>query len=152
MFSGKFLNTKERKEIYKMLNDQFGCEFKSTDALVKTNKDKIYIINQEVKDVDFEKLRVDKVGSYFGGLQSDGIRLSLEGSEIIGPLATTNVIEISKDQMKLWLRGEDLKGDENQENALVLIKCGKDWLGCGKLRDGEILNFTPKTRRITAKE
>jgi NOL1/NOP2/fmu family ribosome biogenesis protein len=149
MFNGKFLNAKERKEIARVLKEQFGAEFKAEDVLLKTNKDKLYVVNEDISEIDFENLRVDKIGLYLGGLQADGFRLSIEGSEIIGPLASRNVIEVSYDDMLEWMRGKDLAYSGDEENALVIIKHKEYWLGCGKLRDGRILNFVPKTRRIS---
>ena len=85
---------------------------------------------------------------YFCDLEN-GIRLSIEGSQIIGPKATKNVVEINDEQVKQWLKGEDLEiEDKNNYSGFVIIKNKNDFLGTGKIKDNKILNYVNKGRRV----
>ncbi|MBI4140217.1 hypothetical protein HY485_00100, partial [Candidatus Woesearchaeota archaeon] len=100
-----------------------------------------------VDQIDFSKLRINSIGLYFAEFRNNELRLSIEGSQIIGPKATKNVVELNNDELKQWLRGEDLE-KECDENGFVIIKHGNDYLGCGKIKEGKVLNFVPKARRL----
>ncbi len=86
-------------------------------------------------------------GVYFGKVESDGIRLTIEGSFLVGPKATKNVIEISWKDTKRWLSGEDISV-EFEGNAWVILHHGPYWLGGGKAVNGVVKNYVPKDRRL----
>ena len=144
----KFLNSKETKEILKLIEEQWGAKLKLDYAFIKNSKSRIFIINKEINQVELEKLRINSVGMYFCDLEN-GIRLSIEGSQIIGPKATKNVVEINESQAKQWLKGEDLEVNEKFD-GFVIIKNNDDFLGTGKYKSGGVLNYVGKSRRINA--
>ena len=86
---------------------------------------------------------------YFCELDNHGIRLSIEGSQIVGPEANNNIAEIDEQQTKQWLKGEDLEFKGNF-SGFVIIKHNNDFLGSGKYKDGKILNYVSKARRISS--
>ena len=92
----KFLNSRETKEIMELIEKQWGAKLKLDCTFVKNNKNRIFIVNKEIKNIELEKLRINSVGMYFCGLEN-GIRLSIEGSQIIGQKAAKNVVEISEE-------------------------------------------------------
>lgn len=143
---GEILNRRERDEILSVLNKQFG--FKSFDdlVLIKGGNNKIWISNRDVLETDFSKIRTETLGLYFGKIENDGIRLSIEGSQIVGKQAKKNIVDINKDQLFIWLRGFDL--DIQCDSIYVLLRYKDYFVGCGKKRDNGILNFIPKERRI----
>ena len=49
------------------------------------------------------------------------------------------------------MKGEDLDKEFNGKGFLI-IKHNNDYLGTGKYRDGRILNFVPKTRRLNVSD
>jgi NOL1/NOP2/fmu family ribosome biogenesis protein len=87
---------------------------------------------------------------YFCEIDRQGIRLSIEGSQIVGPKAVQNVVEISEEEAKRWLKGEDLEKECKDCNGFVILKHNKDFLGNGKYKNGRILNYVGKARRISA--
>ena len=93
-------------------------------------------------------MRINSIGMYFCEIDKLGIRLSIEGSQIVGPLASKNIAEISEEQAKQWLKGEDLEVEGNY-SGFVIIKHNDDFLGAGKYKDGRILNYVSKSRRIS---
>ncbi|WP_297500764.1 hypothetical protein, partial [Thermococcus sp.] len=42
-------------------------------------------------------------GVYFGRIESDGIRLTIEGSFLVGPKATKNVVELDDERARRYL-------------------------------------------------
>jgi NOL1/NOP2/fmu family ribosome biogenesis protein len=83
---------------------------------------------------------------YFCEIDNLGMRLSIEGSQIIGPKATKNILEINDEQTKQWFKGEDLEMNGNFSGFLI-IKYKDDFLGTGKYSNGKILNYIHKNRR-----
>lgn len=127
-------------EVNELLEEQFGTqidlEFK------EMGKRRVYA---------FKKCRLNiktyHYGLYFGKLDKDGIRLTIEGSYLIGPSAKKGVFEVEGDKAIKWMSGEDIKGESR---GYVIIKWGNYFLGCGKGNGREIRNFIPKRRRISA--
>ena len=98
MLELKIMNSKEIKEIYELIEGQWGARIKLDLAFLKNNKDRIFIVNKELSQLDLSKLRINSAGLYFCELDEKGIRLSIEGSQIIGEKAVKNIAEISSDQ------------------------------------------------------
>lgn len=144
----QILNSKEKKEILKLIENQWNAKLKLNYAFLKNNKNRVFIINKDISKIELEKLRINSIGMYFCDLEH-GIRLSIEGSQIIGPKATKNIVEIDEEQVKQWFRGEDLEINENFD-GFVIIKHKNDFLGSGKFKDGRVLNYVNKSRRITS--
>ena len=143
----KFLNKKEQKDIISCLKKQWGFEDELDYVFVLNEDEKIYIVNNEAKHVDLSKLRVNALGSYFGRIDRDGFRLSIEGAQMIGPFAKKGILELGKDEVKDWMKGIDIDRDM-PEKGFLIMKHGDDYLGCGKAIEGRIMNFVPKIRRL----
>lgn len=151
----KVLNSKEKKPILKFINEQWGDCFDHKEfVFLLNNKAKLYISNADIGQIDLDKLRIDHVGMYFGTVEDDGIRLSIEGSQLVGPRAekTNNIIELNDEEAAAWIRGEDIEKPEYTESCdskYVLIKNKDDFLGCTRQANGIIRNFVPKARRVS---
>ena len=147
------MNSKEKKNLFLLLQKQWGDKIKPNKfnyVFLINEKGRIYISNKEVFELDFSRLRVDSFGMYFGELLDKTIRLSIEGSQIIGPFAEKNVAELDDKQVRDWLRGTDIEA-ENLD-GFVILKHGKDFVGSGKFVNGKILNFVPKIRRVRSSD
>ena len=145
------LNKKEIKKILEIIREQWGIDAELDYAFLKNNKDKIYIANKEVFNLDFKKLRINSIGMYFGQLKDNTLRLSIEGSQLIGKDAKKNVVELDKGEVRKWLKGIDLD-KEADAKGFVIMKHGSDILGCGKVQEKKILNYVPKARRIQSSD
>jgi len=143
----KILNSKETKEILKLIEEQWGAKLKLDQAFLKNNKNRVFIVNKDISKIDYSKLRINSTGLYFCEIDKIGIRLSIEGSQIVGPKATKNIVEINNDQVKKWFKGEDLEVKGNY-SGFIIIKRNNDFLGSGKIKENTILNFVPKIRRL----
>ncbi|MBC8494835.1 hypothetical protein H8D36_01645 [archaeon] len=144
----KILNSKEQKNIRKLLKEEFGFEETLEYVFLINNKQRVYIINRDIERVDLETLRIDAMGLYFGTLEGGGLRLSIEGSQIIGPKANKNILEINDKQFELWLKGVDFE-IETTLLGFVLVKYEKEFVGCGRIKNDVLMNFVPKARRLT---
>ncbi len=139
------LNSKEIKKLNKQLKEQFGNEFDFKEYLVyRTPKDRIYIVSREFGEHDFSKIRINNVGLYFLSIVKDGVRLSIDGSQLFKP--KKNVLELTKKDFEKWMTGEDLNLE--MENGYFLIKYKNEFLGCGKSNGEKIFNYVPKARRV----
>lgn len=127
-------------DVNELLEEQFGTqidlEFK------KMGKNRIYAFKRCGLNI-----KTYHYGLYFGKMDKDGIRLTIEGSYLIGPSAKKGVLEVEEDKAIKWMRGEDIEGNVR---GYVIIKWGNYFLGCGKGNGKEIRNFIPKRRRISA--
>ena len=142
----KILNKKEIKRIMSLLEKQWEFKEKLDYAFLETEKGKIYIANKEIFELDLSKVKINSIGMYFADARN-GIRLSIEGSQIVGPKAKKNVIELDDNEAKLWMKGQDLDHPTESSGFVILMHKG-DFLGSGNAAaDGRILNFVPKTRR-----
>ena len=142
----KILNSKEIKKILDIIMKQFGANFKKDYVFLMSEKNKAYIVNRDIEKIDLSKLRVNSYGLYFGELRDNEFRLSVEGSQIIGKIATKGIVELNEKEMKEWFNGTDL--DVKHERGFVILKHETDFIGCGKSLGDKILNYMPKIRRV----
>ena len=147
----KWLSSKEVKRILKQLKEEYEAEPLLDYQFLINHEDKVYIINNEIKNINFSILRTNTIGLYIGRLVKNELKLSIEGSQLIGPEAKKNVLEVDDKQARDWLKGVEIeyKGDLK---GFVIIKNKDTYIGCGKAVTDKILNFIPKTRRIHAKD
>ena len=144
----KILNSKEVREILKMIKQQWGSEMDLGCGFLEGKDGDIFLMSRDVEKLDLENLHINSLGLYFGQLRNGELRLSIEGSQIVGKAAAKNVVELDDREFKLWLRGEDIEKTAENCSGYVLIKHNKDFIGCGKCKEGKILNFVPKARRV----
>jgi NOL1/NOP2/fmu family ribosome biogenesis protein len=138
------LNSKEKKQLLAALKEQFGFSG-DLPALLQNQEGKVYATTADIGVIDH--LRVDMVGLCIGSFEKDGFSLTIEGSQLVGPQADKNVVDLDKSQVAAWFRGEDLVGDA-QIHAYVILRSGKDYLGSGKSSGEKIHNRVPKVRRL----
>ena len=143
----KILNKKEIKEILNLIEKQWSAKLELDFVFLRNNKNRVFIINKHFAEIDLSKLRINSFGMYFCEIDRIGIRLSIEGSQIVGPNATKNITEIDEKQTKQWLKGEDLEIKEDY-SGFIIIKHKNYFLGTGKYKSGRVLNYVSKSRRI----
>ena len=141
----KILNRKESLRLLERIKEQFGIEELKLDYGFIQNKDKIYLISKDLAKINYKELRINDIGLYFCNLEKNGIRMTIEGSQLIGKNATKNVVEISDEELRYWFNGENLV--RKDVSGFVLIKNKNDFLGCGYAKEGIIINYIPKERR-----
>jgi NOL1/NOP2/fmu family ribosome biogenesis protein len=141
----KLLNSKDIKNLNKKLVEQFGNEFNFKKYVTfKTPKNRIYIVNKDIGSINYSQLKINNLGLYFMTIEKDGLRLSIDGSQIFE--AKKNVIDLDESNFKNWMSGKDL--DLDFENSYVILRYKNSNLGCGKSIGNRILNYVPKERRV----
>jgi NOL1/NOP2/fmu family ribosome biogenesis protein len=149
MKSWKILASKEVKAIHKLLDSQFGFTEKLDYAFLKNSKDNVYVVNKEIANIDFDQLRLNSVGMYIGELKNERFRLSIEGSQLVGPKASTNIVDVSNEEAIMWIKGNDIE-IPTELKGVVIVKHENDFLGSGLAKEGKLLNHVPKSRRLPA--
>lgn len=142
------LNSKQQKEIWAKIETQWGIDNKPEGVLLENNKDKVYLVTRDFEKILDQNLRIDTVGLYIATKPNDNeIRLSIEGTQLLGQEAKKNIIILTNEETRLWLKGESVE-TKKEGAGFQIVKHNDDFLGCGKLKNNELLNFMPKTRRI----
>jgi NOL1/NOP2/fmu family ribosome biogenesis protein len=142
------LNTREVKKIKQIVVAQFGHFVEGKYAFLRNEKNKIFVVNKDISRIALKNLRIDRMGLYFAEVKQNHVRLSKEGAQLLGKRAKqlTNVVELTKEEVKAYFQGEDLVKDLG-ESKLVILQYNDDILGCAQYKEGKILNFLPKTYR-----
>lgn len=147
MHTLSFLNSHELKEISASVMRQFGTALPKGYAYVLRKDGDLFMVNRDVERIDFSKININSLGLYIGEFKGNEFRPGIEGSQILGPLAQKNVVNIDKEQLAKWFSGEEIESSESA-SGYVMLKSGNDFVGCGKLIEGKVTNFVPKTRRV----
>ena len=130
-----------KKIVLEMLKEQFGADLSETDIEFKLmGKNRIYAY----KPCEIG-IQEKHSGIYFGTIEKDGIRLSIEGSYIVGKVAKKCVLEIEKGKVIDWMKGYNIDG---KIKGYVILKWKNYFLGCGRGNGKIIRNYIPKNRRI----
>ncbi len=143
-----FMASRELKEFFKLIEEQYGKvpPLFSKLAFIR-GKERIHAITRDVEKVDLQQLRINSMGLYIAEVKNGQLRLSIEGAQLVGPSATKNVCELSDEQLREWFKGNDIT-IEGKYEGFAILKHGTDYVGSGKYKEGVILNFVPKARRL----
>ncbi len=124
----------------KLLKEQFDAELREDIRFYLGGKNRVYAY----KSCEFDEIASHK-GIYFGTIERDGLRLSIEGSFIVGKIAKKNVVELDSESFGRWMSGGDI---EASVKGYYIVKCGNYFAGCGKGNGRVLRNFVPKDRRV----
>jgi NOL1/NOP2/fmu family ribosome biogenesis protein len=141
------LSGRDLKRVLNVISGQWGADVDLPFAWYLGSRNALYVISRDIGRVDLRNLRINNVGLYFGEFKKGLLRLSIEGSQLVGPKAEKNVVGLDYGELRQWLRGEDLVKAVDAQ-GYVLVRYGSDFVGCGRVKDGRILNFVPKARRL----
>ena len=152
----KILNSRESKDIIEKLEEQYGyiVDKSAIDYIFLMNKDnRVYIVNRMIEQLPFDELKIDAIGLYFGEFYKESLRLSIEGAQFIGHQSTRNIVDIDAEQMTAWVQGKDLPFEDCGKQFVIVRHTNKkthqtDILGCGKYKDGVLMNYVSKSRRL----
>jgi len=144
----KIQSRKEAGSIKKQLQEQWSFEGDLDYVFLMNNKGKIYIVKKEIFDIDDTKVRIDSLGMYFGAIDKGGLRLSIEGSQLVGPHCNKDILTLNKPQKDMWIRGIVIQ-QKHPNTGYVLIRYNDDFMGCGKVKNNELLNYFSKSRKIS---
>ena len=150
----KILSEKQKKEIEKKLNEQFGIS-NIPGKIVMRGGERLFLYsgNLDEKEIRYleETVFVERVGIYFAKIEESGeIRLSIEGTQILGEQIKRNIFTLDAEQLEKWMTGSELNIKSGMK-GFVVIKYKNEFLGTGKASEEKISNFIPKNRRLKEK-
>ena len=149
------LNNREAKKILHDIEEHWGCklgEILADFSMVITEKKKVYLLSRDFTNFKISA-KINSAGVYFANVRDNKLRLTIEGSEIVGPKATKNIVDINKVEAEDWIRGKNILGECDVKGYVIIRhkhELGVDYMGCGHYKDDVVTNFVPKTRRIHA--
>jgi len=146
----KILNLREKQEIERRLQEQFGIE-SVPGVIVQRGEERLFLFSGNFSKEEIEKLEkctfIERMGVYFAKIIGKDIRLSIEGSQILKDQITKNIFDLNPSQSEEWMMGRELNIKTGKRDFLI-IKHGDDFLGTGKVSEEKIGNFIPKNRRL----
>jgi NOL1/NOP2/fmu family ribosome biogenesis protein len=143
----KILNTRETRVIYDLLEKQWGFKAKLDYVFLMNDKSNIFITNRDFSRIELKKLRINNIGVYFGEIMDgERLRLSIEGSQIIGDGAKKNIAQLNDKETLEWLQGNTVEKDF--PDGILIIRTPYGYAGSGTIKNRVIQNYVPKARRI----
>ena len=143
------MNGRQVRNVLRLLQRQWGFEKEINSGFLQKEND-VFLVTRDADKIELNGLNVNSLGLYFGELRHDQLRLSIEGSQLVGHHSTKNVLDLNPEQLRQWLAGEDLETKEQEScNSFVIVRNSEDFFGCGKMKEGTLLNFLPKSRRLS---
>ena len=139
----KILSKNAKKEIERKLNKQFGIH-KIPGLILKRGRERLFLFSGSLDKKDIKELekavRVERIGIYFAKIADWGIRLSIEGTQLLKDQINKNIFELNKKQAEQWMKGQELLIKSGKKGFLVM-KYKDNYLGCGKASEKKIGNF-----------
>lgn len=152
----KILNEKEKAEVLRKLNNQFGIT-EIPGKILQRGAERLFLFSGSFSDKQIQELEqiipIERIGNYFAKItETKELRLSVDGIHMLKNQITRNIFELDDEQAKEWLKGNELlvKTPESQRN-FVVVKYKDEFLGTGKASAEKISNFLPKNRRLKEK-
>ena len=150
----KILNQREKAEIEKKLQEQFGINH-VPGMIVMRGQERLFLFSGSFTEKDIKNLEkctfIERMGVYFAKIVDDSLRLSIEGSQILKEQIDKNIFELDERQAEEWMKGHELLINSGFHGFLIM-KYGEDFLGTGKASEEKIGNFIPKNRRLREKQ
>ena len=143
----KFLNSKERKEFFRELEEEYGYGGSKDYVIAEGGKGKYYIISRDVDKILFEEMGMKQGGLYVAARMKDGLRLTMDGAMMLGPSCKKERVKLTSNEKDAWMNGENVVY-RGEEHGYVIVAWKEDILGCGKIMERIVLNYVPKERRI----
>lgn len=140
------LKDKQVKGIIQELEEHYGVSLHWNFLFFINTKRKVHMVGKSFHLLDRKKLRINKMGLYLATQEVDGLRLSVEGAQLVKP--TKNFVSLNQGQLKDWLMGNAILVSEKDVSGYVVVKYHDDIVGCGKFKDGTVLNAVGRDRRI----
>jgi NOL1/NOP2/fmu family ribosome biogenesis protein len=149
----RFIEGKEKEDFLEMLNNQFGV--KSIPGIIlMRGKERIFLFSGSFGKGKIKSLErmafVERAGVYLGKIDDFGVRLSIEGSQILKSEIKKNIVDLDKAEMETWMMGHELLKKTGLA-GFVIMRYKRDMLGTGKASEDKITNFIPKSRRLKDK-
>ena len=150
----QILDKHEVAEVQEIIDRNYKSGFGLKDfGVMLGSEERIWLAARDVFAFDFSKLPVNSVGMNFGKLKRNGkLRLTIEGSQLVGRTAEKNVAVVADMAAEKFLRGQDVEVLRNENcdehNFVIVRKENGEIIGSALFAEGKLKNFLPKSRRI----
>ncbi len=160
------LDKTKKKKILNLVEEEYGIS-ELPHLFIKSGKDKIRIFSGSLSKEELNTLaktiHVDSIGIKLLTLEKfnskESLRLSFDILNMpeISSQITKNFIEINQEQLKTWLKGDNIiltkkEIEELKElnSEFIIIKHKDDFFGIAKnqINQGFLKNYVPKERRL----
>lgn len=150
------MNVLEKEQIEnleKLIEKNYGTRAGLDRFLVLLSfEEKIWLASKEILNLDMRKFPVNSIGMNFGKIKrNDKINLTVEGAQMIGKLATRNIVVLDEENSKKFMQGSNVKPQQEvgcEYHNFAIVKFGENILGSSLLTEDGIQNQLPKSRRI----
>ena len=147
----KFLSKSEKNELNKIFMESYGVRINTKDyEFFITSKEKIWVTTKKAKNIIRELPNPVYAGLMIGKLKSSRkIKLSVEGSQLIGNEANKNIIEIKNCIDYIFGKNPIIVKKISVENhSFPIVKCDNYYLGsAGYVDENKVINLFPTGRR-----
>ena len=147
----KIMNTREKKDLFKEIEAQYGIEKPILDRYEYLERsDKIWLTTRCALSHDLSNLKMEGIGILFAR-RSATLKLTTNAIQLFAKHATKNILALNQQDTQNYLRGLDLENitTENKfTSSYVIVKSKNDFLGCAIYKDNRLKNQLPKQRRI----
>jgi len=151
----RILDKNEIIKLQEIIDKNYKSGFELKDfGVMLGSEEKIWLAARDVFTFDFSKLPVNSIGMNFGKLKrNDKMRLTIEGSQLVGKNAEKNVAVVADERAENFLHGEGvdvLQAIDCEEHNFVIVKTESGIiLGIALFAEGKLKNLLPKSRRIS---
>lgn len=147
--SGK-RKTDSVEKLLALIEKTFGIPRKSFQnfLIYERRKGEFWITTHEAHQFEFPASA--RYGFKFAQTYRDRFRLSTAAVQTFGHLATTNFVELEREEMEKFIRGENLPNRWNGIKGQVIVKYRGIPLGSAVVTEGILKNQIPRARKIKA--
>ncbi len=136
------------KAAVNFLKNRFGIDEEVFKDYALVEDRDIWVTSKE--SAEFEMKFWRRKGIRLVRIFKKSYKFTTSGMQIFGKYATKNVVNIEKEHLEKFLRGENIRIGEvsGVEEGQVIVKFNDDVLGSAIYRNGVLKNQLPKGRRI----
>ncbi|MFH1585625.1 MAG: hypothetical protein ABIB79_02575 [archaeon] len=135
----KILNKNEKAEIISKIKSQFGIQ-EVPGLIIRIGTERLFIFQgdlspKEIKELEDNRIPIERIGVYFGKEQNNMIRLSIEGVHLLKDQINKNIFELDDEQAEQWIKGQELLKEDIIKNKRVVSDKDSNKLSSGGLSD-----------------
>jgi NOL1/NOP2/fmu family ribosome biogenesis protein len=150
----KILNGSERKLLQELLYQQHGVrEAFEEFILIMGGDGKVRAATLETIEVARKLRKVLQMGLYIAKYRrnKNEVFLSIEGSQLLNDKISKNIVELSEEECREWMRGAPIPLSINTDSRHIVGKIDKIYLGSARVsRDGKLYPQIAVWRRFPA--
>jgi NOL1/NOP2/fmu family ribosome biogenesis protein len=146
----RFITGSGRKHLLESLKERFGIVDPGF-LFLETGKQKIRAFSGSLSSDDImrlsEHVRIELIGTYFARQDElTGLRLSFDAPLLEGVAVVKGIIDISDEELPLWMQGESFLKD--LPVGIYVVRHKQDFVGCGYSGGKKLLNYVPRERQV----